>query len=655
VHESRLLLELLLVLGFAALGVALFERLRLPSIVGFLAIGALVGPGGLGIVPDPGRVQSLAELGVVFLLFEIGLELPLERVRKLWQRALTAGGLQVAITLVCVTGVTHALGVPLATALVMGMLVAMSSTALVMGALSERGEIGAPHGQLSVGILLFQDLCIVPFLLAVPLLAASGAGDSQPLLLAGGRAVLALVAFYFAARLGLPRLLDRASRSSSRELFTLLAFLVVVGSAVAAELLGLTLAVGAFIGGLALSASPFSHHLFAEVVPLRGVLLGLFFTAVGMLVDLRTASWDAIALYVGSVVLLKAAVVVLVVGFLLRQGPRLGLLTGLALAQTGEFSFVLAAVAAQAGLLAPALEQTFVAGSVLTLAATPFLLQAGGWIAARLSGMVPAADVEEVPTHLADHVVLVGFGFAGSSIARVLRARGTPYLAVEANPTTVSKARARGEPIVYGDAARPRLVERLGLPRARLAVVSISDPIAIREFAQIARRLAPRLPIVARTRYVLEVDGVESAGASSVVAEEVESTLALLAETLRRLGVTESAIAGFSASMREEGYELLRAPAGLILDPWLSEQLEASATEWVEVPDIFGPEATLASLEVRAKTGVNVLAVERRGETTPNPPASFRVCPGDRLLAFGSSEAVARLRELLGRHASAPG
>jgi CPA2 family monovalent cation:H+ antiporter-2 len=592
-------------------------------------------------------VWALAELGVVFLLFEIGLELPLERVRGLWQRALAAGGLQVVATLLCVTAAASALGVPLASGIVLGMLVALSSTALVMGLLADRGEIDAPQGQLAVGILLFQDLCIVPFLLAVPLLAAAGGTGSTDLVAAGGRAILALLALFVAARLGLPRLLDRAARTRSRELFTLLAFLVVLGSAVVAEQLGLTLAVGAFIGGLALSASPYSHQLFAEVMPLRGVLLGLFFTAVGMLVDLDLADWGGVAIYVACVVVLKAAVVIAVVSVVLRQGTRLGVLTGLALAQTGEFSFVLAAVAADADLLEPALQQTFVAGSVVTLAATPFLIQASPWIAGRLAGAFPGPEVDPEAPRLSDHVVLVGFGLAGQSVARALRARRIPYLVVEANPKTVVEARARGESIVYGDATRPRLVERLGLERARLALVAITDPIATREFVSIARSLAPEIEIVARARYVLEVDALEEAGANAVVAEEFESTLELVAETLRRFGVSEGAIARFASGLREEGYELLRAPAALILDPWLVELLEEAATEWVEVPDSFGPEISLASLDVRARTGVNVVAVERDGATTSNPPATYAVRPGDRLLALGSSGEVARLRELL--------
>jgi CPA2 family monovalent cation:H+ antiporter-2 len=614
--DDHFLIELLVLIAVAALGVATFERMRLPSIVGFLVIGALVGPGGLGLVDDPERVRSLAELGVVLLLFGIGLELPIERVRRLWRRALAAGGLQVLITLGCVASAAMILGIATRPAWVLGALVAMSSTALVMRLLSARGELETPQGQLSVGILLFQDLCIVPFLLAIPLLAPKADGDSALLPLAIGRALLALALLSVVARFGLPRLLDAAARTRSRELFTLLSFLVVLGSAVAAESLGLTLAVGAFIGGLALNATPYAHQLFADLVSLRGVLLGIFFTAVGMLLDLGTAaeSLGGVAAYVAGVVVLKAGVVTV--------------------------------AASGAELLDPALRQIFIAGSVITLGATPFLMQIAPALATRLAAVRGRGRRDDETTPPRD-VIIVGFGLAGQNVARVLRSRALTYAAVEANPRTVQRAAARGEPVAYGDATQRTVLERLGVTRARMAVVAISDPIATREVVTVMRRIAPQLEIVARTHFVVEIDALEAAGATAVVAEEFESTLELVAQTLRRFGVSEAAISRFSAGMREEGYELLRAPAAVILDPWLSELLEEVATEWVEVPDSFRDATTLLELDVRARTGVTVVAIQCEGATTASPPPEQPVRPGDRLLVVGAPESVEALRSLL--------
>jgi CPA2 family monovalent cation:H+ antiporter-2 len=573
--------ELLILIAFAMVGAAVFERLRLPPIAGFLLVGALVGPGGLGLLDDPARVEALAEFGVIFLLFEIGLELPLERLQQIWRRALAAGGLQVAATLALVSALGLALGLPAPTALVLGALVAMSSTALVMRLLSEAGEIDAPQGQLAVGILLFQDLCIVPFLLAVPILAAGAAGSAVRVILELGRAALALALFFGVARFVLPPLLDRLAKLRSREVFSLAALLVVLGSALAAERLGLTLSVGAFVGGLVLSASPLSHQLFAEVVPLRGVLLGIFFTAVGMLFDPEAvwASWRGVLGYALLAIPLKLSLVAVIVAVVLRQGLRLGLLTGFALAQTGEFSFVLAAAARDAGLLGRELEQVFVAGSIGTLLATPLLLAVAPRVAIALSGLSDRSPRELIAPAggLSHHVVLVGFGLAGRTLARVLRARGIPYAAVDANAVRVAEARRRGEPVMYGDATRRLVLERLGIRRAGLLVVAISDPLATREVVSLARRIAAPTAIVARTARVLSVDDLSRAGADFVVAEELESTIELLSETLRRFGAAEEAIARFTTAVREEGYELLRAPPGVILDPWLAELLGTGA------------------------------------------------------------------------------
>ena len=648
-HGGIPLAELVVLLALAAAGAALFERLRLPSIAGFLVAGALVGPGGLGLVSDPGAVRTLAEAGVVFLLFEIGLELPVERLRRLLRSGLTAGALQVSATLAATAGVAVALGVPGRTALVLGALVAMSSTALVVRLLSERSELDAPHGQLAVAILLFQDLCIVPFLLAVPLLASREPLGLAPIAGALARAALAGGAFYAVTRFALPRVLSAAAGLRSREVFSLVAVLVVAGAALGAEGLGLGLAVGAFLAGLAASASPWGHQLFAEVLPLRGVLLGVFFTAVGMLLDVRLAFENAagVAAMLAAATLLKALVVAGALGFVLRFGRRVSVLTALALAQTGEFSFVLGAAAAAAGLLSRELSQAFVAASVLSLVASPFVLRAGP---ALLDGRSRRAHVPSAePAHgLTGHVVVIGYGLAGRNLARVLQAIGIPWLAVDANPSSAVEAAAREEGrVVYGDATRPALLERLGVRTARIVVVAITDPLATRRIVGLVHRLNPGAKLIARTRYVRDVDALQTLGASAVVAEELEAAIDLLTHVLREFGLASGAVAAFVEELRDEGYALLQTPPGVALDPWLAELLQQVATEWVEVPAGFPPGPTLRGLALRRRTGASVLAVARGAVTTPNPSADHSLEAGDRLLVFGGAPEIARVRELL--------
>jgi CPA2 family monovalent cation:H+ antiporter-2 len=582
---------------------------------------------------------------VVFLLFEIGLELPLERLRSLG-RGLGVGALQVALTLAATAGLAVGLGVPGRTALLLGALVAMSSTALVIRLLSERGELDAPHGQLAIAILLFQDLCIVPFLLAVPLLASEAPLGPLPIAGAFARAGLAGVAVYAIARFALPRILAMAANLRSRDVFSLVAVLVVAGAAVGAEALGLGLAVGAFLAGLAVSSSPWGHQLFAEVLPLRGVLLGVFFTAVGMLLDVGSALQAPLA--VGALFLASTALKALVVAagavLVLRMGLRASLLAALSLAQTGEFSYVLAGAAAAAGLLEPGLGQAFVAASVLSLVATPFLMRLGPWL---LDRAAPSPAAGAPPDGPQDHVVVIGFGLTGRNLARVLEAIGVPWRAVDMNPSASVEARAREENrVVFGDATRPALLEQLGVRTARLVVVAITDPLATRRIVALVRRLAPEAEVLARTRYARDIDTLQTLGASTVVAEELEAAIDLVTRALRTLGRASSAIESFVEELRAEGYALLQTPPGLALDPWLAELLEHVSTEWVEVPERFVAQR-IGALALRARTGANVLAVERGDLHTPNPGPEFTVQAGDRLLAFGGSDAIARLRALL--------
>jgi CPA2 family monovalent cation:H+ antiporter-2 len=264
----------------------------------------------------------------------------------------------------------------------------------------------------------------------------------------------------------------------------------------------------------------------------------------------------------------------------------------------------------------------------------------------RRAERAPRRAADDAVEGFRNHVILVGFGLAGQNLARVLKARGIPYVAIDSNAGSVADARNRGEPILYGDAMRHSILQRIGIADARLIAVAISDPIGTREVVTLARSLAPQIPIYARTRYVLEVDELERAGATMVVAEEFESTLALTGSTLRHFGVSEESIARFTTELRDEGYEFMRAPE-TILDPWLTDLLDEVATHWVDVPSSFEGSRSLSDLDVRAHTGANVVAVERAGAMTPSPDPSFEVQHGDRLLTLGSPEAIERLRTLL--------
>ena len=655
--ESTLLFELILLLALTAAGLALFERMRLPAIAGFLVVGALAGPGGLGLVPDPDRVRVLAEIGVIFLLFEIGLELPMSRLRDLGRMGLIVGGAQVAITVVAVAAGAYFMGLSPASALVMGGLVSMSSTALVIRLLSDEAQIDAPQGRLAVSVLVFQDLAIVPFLLAIPFLAGGGEDSAQGLGLSVIRMLAALALVLFIVRVGVPRVLNFVAQARSPDLFSLLALLIVLGSAFLAEELGLTLAVGAFLAGVAATSSPYAQQLFSEVVPLRGVVLGLFFTAIGMLFEPRALIDHAplVLLYLVVTVVLKTGVVVAASTLLLGHSVRVALLAGLALSQTGEFTFVLAEAAAQAGLLGEPYYQVVLSGSIISLLASPFIMRAAPRIAdaaARWSeGGGGGGEVETIPeadpSVRGQRVVVIGYGPAGQTLTRLLRTIEVPYLIIDNNPRAVERAQAHEPHILFGDATRPTLLSRLGVHEARLVVVAISDALATRRIVTRLRLLGPDTPVLARTRYVLEVDPLEAAGASSVVAEEFEASIELVARTLEIFEVPSGPIARFTQALRDEGYGAIRSPAPLPMDPWLTELLEESDTDWIECPPGFPAERSLQQLDVRVRTGCTILAVERDGTANTNPDPTQPLQSGDRLLVLGEADNLAKLKTLL--------
>ncbi|MCP3983002.1 MAG: hypothetical protein GY723_01360 [bacterium] len=654
--DSLLLFEVILLLALAAAGLALFERLRLPSIAGFLLVGAIAGPGGLGLVADPERVRILAEIGVVFLLFEIGLELPIERLRDLGQTALVVGGLQVGITMALVTGCAVLMDVSWTHGIVFGALLAMSSTALVMRLLADDGQIDAPHGQLAVSVLVFQDLAIVPMLLIFPLLGAGADLGPMDILASILRMVGALALVLFIARLGVPRILNRVAVAGSPDLFSFLALLIVLGSAFIAKELGLTLAVGAFLAGVAATSSPYASQLFSEVVPLRGILLGLFFTAVGMLFEPRVLVEHSgpILLYLLATLILKTGIIAAASSLLLGRSLRIGLLAGLALSQTGEFSFVLAEVASQADLLDDAMHQIVLAGSIFSLIISPFIVRASPRLADGVIRLVGREEVEvhepdnEIDdTHAQGRVIVIGFGPAGQTLTRLLRSLDIHYLVMDTNARAVRDMQARGENILFGDATRPTVLERLHITRAQMVVVAISDPLATRRIVSRIRLVAPDTPVLARTRFVEEVDRLDAAGASEVVAEEFEGSIELVARALERFKIPTGAIARFTTALREEGYGAIRSPAALPMDPWLVELLDQADTQWVEVPEDFRGSISLLNLNVRAQTGASVVAVERAGVSETNPAASFEIAADDRLLVLGDSDSLNRLEALL--------
>lgn len=481
-HADTLLLEAVVVLATAVAVVFVSARLRVPPIVGLVASGMLVGPSGLALIQDPEEVELLAEIGVVLLLFIIGLELSIGQLKKLGRPFFQGGLLQAGATTAGAGGIALLWATSAREALFVGMVVALSSTAVVLKLYDQRRETATPPGRAVLGILLFQDFLIVPMIVLTPVIAGTADASPQALLLRFGGAIAAIGAVAVTASLVMPRLLYQVARLRVRELSVLVGLLVCLAMAWFTGHLGFSLALGAFLAGILVSETAYSHQMIADIVPFRDVFSSLFFMSVGMLVDL-SAALDRLPLLLvltSGIVVLKALLAtsaIKVAGY----PARVAIVGGLGLAQIGEFSFVLMDVGRANGLLAGDAFQVLLAASVLTLLATPVLVgfapTAGEWVANRMGAKRDEAEVDGEA--LRDHVIVVGFGTNGTLLARVLEAAQLRFVAVELNAETVRRARAEGVPMLYGDATRKEILEYAGIERARVMVVAVSDPPAV--------------------------------------------------------------------------------------------------------------------------------------------------------------------------------
>jgi len=643
-----ILINLLIVFAVAGVVVYLFQLLRLPAVVGLLVAGVLIGPFLRGDAETSHEIHLLAEIGVVVLLFSVGLEFSLSRVLGMSRLMLLIGLPQVALSVAVTAACTWAYFGNLAQAVFAGMLVAMSSTAVVIKLLADRSELDAGHGRISVAVLLLQDLLVVVFVLAVPLLAPKaegGPGGSAVVALLVGLAVI--VAILLVGKYVLPGLLYRIVRTRNRELFLIAIFVVCIGTATLTAAVGLSLALGAFLAGLTLSESEYGHQTLAEVLPFRDTLSSLFFVSVGMLLDLRfvAAHLPVVVGVVVGMLLLKfatAAVPTARLGF----PPRAWLLSGLALAQIGEFSFVLAESGRHAKLLGEDGYQLFLAAAVLTMGLTPFLMAAGPVLADRLARLDAPAEAIAGPRHQ-DHVVIAGYGFNGKNLALVLRDLGIPYLVLEMNPETVRAQRELGESIEYGDCTRPAVLQHAGIEHARVLVVAISDPASGRGATQVARQLNPKIRIVVRTRYQSEIADLYRLGADQVVPEDFETSVEVFARVLEELAVPPATVRQLVEGIRACHYETfggfgrvpLKLPADLrgVVEP-----------ETLTLPDgAAAAGKTIGELRLRKETGASIIAVRRGMQLLSNPGADTVLHAGDLVVLLGDPGQVAAAIALL--------
>ncbi len=648
------LIDLVVALAAAVTLLLAGHRLRLPSVGALLLAGVAIGPAGLGWVAADSPITRLAEIGVVFLLFSIGLDLSVADLLRMRRAALFGGTIYVTLTGVAGGGVAAMLGAPPRLAVLAGFLTAISSTIVPLKLLGDGGELGAPHGRVVLGIALFQDLVAVPLLVLVPVLAGGGEDSATQVVVRLALAVVAVFAIVLVARRLAPRWLRTVTGTRVRELFLLAALLLCLGLAAATHALGLSYALGAFIAGLLLSESEYVHQAAAEVAPLRDVFASLFFVGIGMLLERRTLVelGPSVLLAAVGILLLKTATGYMAVRFA-GFPPRTSWLGAVAMANVGEFSFVVAGAAVTVGLMPAGGQQLFLGAAIASLLLSPFAWRAAPAIAARF----PAGPAGEEPERgLADHVVVVGYGVGGRNLARVLRETGIRYRIIELAPDLARLAVADGEPVLFGDATRREILEHAGVATARVVVYAISDRAGLLASVALARQIQPGVRIVARTRRIEEIEPLHAAGADEVVAEEFESSIELFTRVLARFHVPRNVVEAEEKLLRGDRYRMFRSSArGDWVSPALLDLLAAGTVDLHRIAE--GSRAagsSLRELELRRRTGGTVIALVRGREATPNPSPDFRLEAGDVLVLVGShGEIDAAGRELEGERARA--
>lgn len=637
--------EFVIILAAGVVVIYISHRVAVPAVVGFLLTGLLIGPTGLALVPDQSQVELFAEIGVVILLFTIGLEFSLERVKQIKRPFIVGGSLQALLTTATVAFISVAIGLSVSEAIFWGFLVTMSSTAIVLRLYSQRHELESPQGKIAIGILLFQDVLIVLMIFLTPVLGGTVAISVQDILLrfVGGCVLIAVV--FFLARYLMPKVLHAIVRTQIREIFVLGSLAIALGLALLTAAFEFSLALGAFLAGLIFSESEYSYQVVAEVAPFRDVFSSMFFIAIGMLLDLEFVSHNLLnVLGMGLIIFLIKTIVVLAVVLWMKFPWRISAITAIALAQIGEFSFVLAKVGQTHGLVNEVLFQIFLASSILTMLATPLLINAAPRIAEQSQRVVLrktyAAEAIETAgnSRLNNHVIIVGYGLNGANLARVLKETAIPYVIIELNGETVRKAKQEGQPILYGDATRRDILELCRINTANMIVLAISDPVATRQAVKLAKTLNPSIFTIVRTRNVSEVDVLKRLGADEAIPEEFETSIEIFTRVLQRYHVPRNLISGQIRLLRGENYQMLRSPSVKhAMSDKLVQWLAAGTTD-IFLVDETSPAAlkTLQELDLSRHTGAKIIAVVRGEASYTNPASDFRILAGDALVIVGN-------------------
>lgn len=644
---SEYLYLLIAIFGISAVAIYFLGKLRIPSIVGFLVGGMIIGSSGLNLVRNIHEIEFFAEIGVILLMFTIGLEFSLKNLFKMRSLVFGGGTLQVLLSTLVAAMLSHYL-LPdsLNRAFFNGIIISLSSTAIVFKMIIDRAETHTPYGRTTIGILIFQDLCVVLYILLIPVLAGR-ASSATDIALTVFKAVLVVGGVLFSAKWVIPWLLHEIVKTRSRELFIIAIIALCLGTALLTSLMGLSLALGAFLAGVIFSESEYSAQTVSDVLPLKESFSAFFFISIGMLLDLSFLfNHFGLVLLVVVVIIVIKFITAAVSSYLIGQSPANSVRTGLYLSQIGEFSFVVAITGKKIGLMTDTTYQFFLSAAVLTMIVTPFLFSSSARISSlflsfplfrRLEVIRRKKERDHYPHRLKEHVIIIGFGVNGGNLAKNLRYSHIPYVILELNSETVRSAKKEGEPIYYGDGTRSTILRKLGIQSANTLVVAISDASATRTIVKIARSENPYLYIIARTRYVSEVDELIKGGANEVIPEEFETSVEIFSKVLYHYHVPVNVIRENIDATRADNYRALRTvhferkPG----DEAYSFMRDVDMETFLVTEDCCVCGCTLADIQLRTKTGATVIGIKRGDDIYEMPSPTLSIHADDILVIVG--------------------
>jgi len=650
--DTHFLINLLIIFGLSIAVLFVCSFLRVPTIVGFLITGVLAGPFGLAFIKNVDQVDIFAEIGVALLLFTIGLEFSFKSLIKVKKAVIIGGLVQVLTTIAAVFLILTFFGRSFGEAVFIGFLISLSSTAIVIKLLQQRGEIDSPYGKNTLAILIFQDLVTIPMMLLIPVLSGSGSGlgSSLPVLLLQGCLIIFVV--FISARWIVPKILYEAAKFRSKELFLFCVLGICVTIAYLTSNAGLSLALGAFFAGLIISESEFSLEALSDIIPFRDVFTSFFFISIGMLLNVHFFMINTlvIIILVLGVILIKfitGGISALILGLPVRTV----FLIGFAIAQIGEFSFVLSQAGIQYNIISNETYQLFLSVSLITMACTPFMISSAPRIIDTLSekkvlkrhfSTTKAAIKSDISPQFSDHIIIVGYGLNGQNVARTAKLSAIPYTIIEMNAETVKTEKEKGEPIFFGDATQEDVLKHANIQSARIILIVISDPIAIGRIVKNARRMNPGIHIIARTRYLSDVNDLRKLGADEVISEQFETSIELFTRILSNYLIPKKEIENFVGEIRKNAYVMLRDfPV-----PDLSyEEMKINNPELtiasVRIPDksrFIGK--TVSESAIRQKYRITILAMRRENSVLTNPTGDEIIEENDLIIVHGNSHDI---------------